>query len=243
MQRAEAVIDGVARLDQARSEKKQEKDRQVDQPERVREFDAAERRESPPLPVKVARQKMRTMNEKHRAGDEERQHDLGSDEADDNSRAEIRGDEAERAPQPHAAVVERPGADPARSDGLDQRHDRRPVDGEQDARGKHLPEPARSPQQVEREERSPSERDDDVAPAAGKIGGEADQRRKDDAGEERGGEERRDLAGIEPPPIEPNRHEGEIEAEEEEDRGVEETEKPGEGEDGRRRLLWVADSC
>src|SRR5262245_62340856 len=186
---------------------------------------------------------MRAKNEKHRAGNEERQHDLGSDEADDNSRPEICGDEAERAPQPYATVVERSGSDPARRDSLDQRHDRRPVDGEKDARGKHLPEPARGPEQNEREERSPSERDDDVAPAAGKIGGEADQRGEDDAGEERGGEERRDLASIEPPPIEPNRHEGEIAADDEEHRGVEETETPGEGEAGRRRLLWVADSC
>jgi hypothetical protein len=136
--------------------------------------------------------------------------------------------------------VERPGSDPARRHGLDRRHDRRPVDGEKDARGKHLPEPARGPQQNEREKRSPSERDDDIAPAAGEIGGEADQRGKDDAGEEWGGEKHRDLAGIEPPPIEPNRHEGEIAADDEEQRGVEEAETPGEGEAGRGRLLRVS---
>ena len=42
MQRAEAVIEGVARLDQARGEEKQEKERRVNQPERVGEFEAAE---------------------------------------------------------------------------------------------------------------------------------------------------------------------------------------------------------
>jgi hypothetical protein len=69
MQRAEAVIEGVARLDQARGEKKQQKDRRVSKPERVSEFETAERRWTLPLPVKVARQKMRAEDEQHRAGD------------------------------------------------------------------------------------------------------------------------------------------------------------------------------
>jgi len=110
--------------------------------------------------------------------------------------------------------------------GLDQRQHRGPARGKQQACGEHLPEPVGRPQQHERSQRGPGQRDQDRAAASCPVSGEADGRREHDAGEGRGSEQDGDLVGVEVAPMQPNRQIRQVAAANQEHRGIKETEQP-----------------
>ena len=160
----------------------------------VGEADAAKRGRGWRWPARnFARQEVDSGDHQHRCSHEHRHHRGGAELPDDQPRAEARQNEAAGAPEPHPAIVEPSAPHAAHRNGLDQRHDGGPVEGEQQRREQHLPEAARRPEQEERQERSPGESDEDGAARSGPIGGEADDWREQDAGEERRGEQDGDL--------------------------------------------------
>jgi hypothetical protein len=148
--------------------------------------------------------------------------------ADHETGADACQNETAGAPRPHAAIVETCGPHAAHRHGFDQRHDGGPVEGDKQRCQQHLPEAAGGPEQQERQKRSPGEKDEDGAACARPIGGKTDRGRKQDAGEERSGEQDRDRVLVEPAPMEPHRHVGQVAANDDEQRGVEEGQAPGE---------------
>ena len=121
---------------------------------------------------------------------------------------------------------------PVTATGLDQRQDRGPVRGKEQARKQHLPEPVRHPEQKERGKRAPGKRDQDRPAPSCADGGEADGRREHDAGEGRRGEKQRNLVGVEVAPVPPDLQTRNVAATDQENSGVKEAKPPGAG---RRR--------
>jgi hypothetical protein len=226
---AEAVVKGVARLDQARCKQEQQKQRRAEKLECVGKAQPPQRRYDVRRPRERVRHEMGADHHQRSAAYEQRKDGLGPEPADDEARAEARHDEAHRAPRPHFAVVESASPDAGHRHGLDQRQDRGPVRSKEQARKQHLPEPVRHPEQKERAEGAPSERDQDGPAPSCAVGGEADGRREHDAGEGRRGEKQRNLVGVEVAPVQPDRQIGKVAATDQEDSGVKEAEPPGAG--------------
>ena len=233
LQRAEAVIERVARLDQAGRQQEQEKQRRADQLRTHLRASARATRDGAeaPCPASSGGKRWAPRPSASVAATSSGSTTSGPTRPMITPAPKARHDEAERAPQPHPAIVERARADAADRHRLDQRHDRGPVDGEQRcwraasarsrppprAAGRRASEPQASAMRMVRRPPSP-------------VGGKADGRREQDAGEERRGEQHGDLVGIELPPIEPDRQIRQIAAHHQEQRGIEKAEPPSEGE-------------
>ena len=163
------------------------------------------------------------------AGDDEPDGGRGPPRLHHPAAADAGGDEAERAPQAHAAVVETRGLDAAHGNRLGQRHDRGPGDGEHDHAAEDRPEAARLRQQQQCGEARPREADEESAVIASAIGGKGDDGRGCHAHEQRRGGDDGDLARPEARPVEPEREERQVGADDRRNRRKQQRDAHGEG--------------
>ncbi len=133
---------------------------------------------------------------------------------------EVGDDEGDRAPQPHASVVEACGAHAGDRHRLDQRQHGADGEKERHADGEDRPVADERADEQRQPQRAPGERDDDQAIVGEPVGEQAHRRREQHAHEQRRRRDGRDLEGRQPLGVQPNREIGNDDAVGEKDGGV-----------------------
>ncbi len=223
VQRAEPVIDLVARL--------QRRGRRDKEPEARVERELSERR--PPrrarVPHRRPRQRQAGAKQKRRRAEHQRQHPVPRRSGQDQATPRRRDDKADGAPHPDAPVIEPVLAHRGEGDAVAERLHRRHADRGGDVEPQQRPEPRRVPQRRIEDDRHAGQRDHHRLPPSEPVGQRPDRRRRRDLGPERGREHRRDLAHAEPLARQPHRPERRLHADDQKAREVEEGEARGRG--------------